>query len=192
MSLIYVITLQCSCYAGKDPYNSNVNQMNGRPCRKSKNMLCVRPQQYALFKEKVGIQTWTWVVLHATSHRQHTAPELFDLTASHDNPLPVLHVWGLPVSTVFISPALLSVTLKSALIQKNWTHIPCHLQLTQELRCNIDMLYMDLAPLHTRSYTTTPITFIVSRIKITVSLCMSYHLNFIWFLSISSFYIVSF
>ena len=26
----------------------------------------------------------------------------------------------------------------------------------------------------------------------TVSLCMSYHLNVIWFLSISSFYIVSF
>jgi len=31
-------------------------------------------------------------VLHATSHWQHTAPELFDLTASHDSPLPVLHV----------------------------------------------------------------------------------------------------
>lgn len=59
ISLIYVITLQCSCYAGKVPYNSNVNQMNDRLCRKNKNMLCVRPQQYALFKKKVDMQTST-------------------------------------------------------------------------------------------------------------------------------------
>jgi hypothetical protein len=75
MSLIYVTTLQRSCYAGKDPYTSNVNQMNDRLCRKSKNMLRVRPQQYEPFKKKVDKQTSTlpnrlaYTLLVDTTHR---------------------------------------------------------------------------------------------------------------------------
>jgi hypothetical protein len=43
----------------KDPLNLDFYQMNETLCRKRRNVFCVQPQRYVLFKEKVDMQTST-------------------------------------------------------------------------------------------------------------------------------------